>query len=125
MNKKIIYIILLIVILGGIIAFLVNQDKIEYASDTNTNTPEIASRSTEEEKEMASNNQTDNNNESQETIITELEDGTLYSSSLPILSLRLFILVSIALIDFSISLIFSSILLFLLYDIILTINFFS
>ena len=62
MNKKIIYIILLIVILGGIIAFLVNQDKIEYASDTNTNTntPEITSRGTEEEKEVASNNQTDN-----------------------------------------------------------------
>ena len=83
MNKKIIYIILLIVILGGIIAFLVNQDKIEYASDTNTNTntPEITSRGTEEEKEVASNNQTDNNNETKETIITELEDGTLYSLS--------------------------------------------
>ena len=83
MNKKIFYIILLIVIIGGIIAFLVNQDKIEYVGNENvvTNSLELVTRSNEEGNKVDINNQKEDDNEIKETIVTELEDGTLYSLS--------------------------------------------
>ena len=73
MNKKVIYIILLVVILVGIIAFFVFLNKNKENSTNIVNTDVTSSKN---ENTIISENKT---TEKKETTKTVLEDGTLYS----------------------------------------------
>ena len=77
MKKKLIYIIALILVVGGIIAFFMLQDKIGIGqSNNNNNNQAIGSRSSNEEINTNSKNE-----EKKQSKKIELSDGTLYTFS--------------------------------------------